>query len=129
MIRTAASLCVCLAFGAAAQPTLGIGVLCSYALVVGLQSYQENCHPGRGDEAMFLEPLLAKHRWYVATHGDWDAGQLDAFEVEQMAAVADCARDDLREMMDVIFAEPTRLTKGVELQLAQGRKPEWGVCF
>lgn len=130
MLRAGAvTLAVSMAAQATAQPTLGIGVLCSYALVVGLKAYQETCHPARGEEAAFLEPLIAKHRWYVTENAAWDAERHDAFAAEQSAAVQDCTRTDLRNMMETMFAEPDRLTKGVELQLAQGRKPDWGTCF
>ncbi len=130
MVRVGVLIAFCLAASMAkAQQTLGIGVLCSYALVVGLKAYQEACHPTRAAEAAFLDPLIAKHRWFVAENDGWTAARHAAFEAEQGAQVADCAREDLATMMETMFAEPERLTKGVELQLAQGRKPDWGVCF
>ena len=124
---------ICAALAAAlpvsAQPTMGVGVLCSYALVVGLRSFQQGCHPALAEQAGFLDPLIAKHRGYVARNGAWSEARIQNFEADQSAATADCARDDLEQMMTVILAEPERLTKTLEFQLSQGRKPEWGVCF
>lgn len=118
-----------LAAPALAQPTFGIGVLCSYALVVGLRSYQQGCHPARATEGAFLDPLIDQHRWYVRQNGNWTEARIQTFEANQSAATADCTRSDLNQMMTTIFAEPERLTKTLDFQLSKGRKPEWGVCF
>lgn len=132
MARLSLTTCLCLALCcgvAKAQPTMGIGVLCSYALVVGLRSYQKQCQPTREDEAKFLDPLIKSHRWYVAQNGDWKAADHTAFEKKQAGTVSDCTRDDLNEMLNTMLADPKRLTQEIEFQLSKGRTPEWGVCF
>lgn len=112
-----------------AQPSLGIGVLCSYSLVVGLQHFQSECRPGEAERANFLKPLIRHHRWYVTQNAAWDDADHDRFVAEQSQAASDCSRTDLHAMSDALLAEPERLTKSVELLLAKGRKPEWGACF